>query len=981
MFATPHKKSANVVCKEGDVDPNQGLTTSEAHKRLEKYGKNELPCEPPDSWLMLLFKTFDDRLVQILLAAAVLSFGMAIFSGVGHDLVEPFVILLILLANGIIGAWQESSAEEAIQALQVLVPNRSSVLREGQLGTIDSLELVPGDIIELAVGDRIAADLRVLKLCSTTVRVNQSSLTGESNEVLKHSELCEENERFPSNMMFRGTSVTYGKVRGVVTATGINTEIGRVEAQVRSTEAEKTPLQRKLDDFSVLLSHAIGVICVLVFIVNLVRGWQKGENQNVLPWIINSLKIAVSLAVAAIPEGLPAVVTTCLALGARRMARKKAIVRNLPSVETLGCCSVICTDKTGTLTTNMMSVATVVTSDGSDGVNRYFLKDTKFNIETSTVSDENEHEISAPLLTDKALERISYISSLCNDASLEFLTETGAVDRLGEATEAALLVMVEKLGMPIPNASPPCTSSEGVSAVRSFWRNIFSVNATLEFTRERKSMSVHVTSKKKHLLLVKGAPEALLRRSTHIISSSGKLRKLTSAIRRQMEAELHEMTQGPPTLRCLAAAYKECDRVESLSLTNPKNFDSIEAGLVFCGLVGMLDPPRTEVTQAVQECHKAGIRVIVITGDSKDTAQSVCRQIQLFTTSEQAEQMSINGCDFEALSHEEQMSAVLSKQLYSRADPSLKSHLVTLLQSQNFICAMTGDGVNDAPALKKADIGVAMGSGTEVAKGTSAMILADDNFNTIVSAIAEGRAIYNNTKQFIRYLISSNIGEVVCVFATGVLGVPDALEPVQLLWVNLVTDGLPATALGFNPPDGDLMREPPRRTEEPIVNGWLFARYLIIGAYVGFATVMGYLWWFHVHGYGMEELMDPSLCTGDVARCERLRDPREARAVALSILVLVEMFNALNAISENESMLQCPPFRNPWLILAVLSSLVLHYLIMYVPALCYLFNVAPLGVAGVNPRQILEVSSTLLWPTDFLEWKLIFALSFPRHYS
>eukprot|EP00759_Apiculatamorpha_spiralis_P006249 PhF_6_TR13659/c0_g1_i1/m.21915/K05853/ATP2A; Ca2+ transporting ATPase, sarcoplasmic/endoplasmic reticulum len=555
--------------------------------------------------------------------------------------------------------------------------------------------------------------------------------------------------------------------------------------------------------------------------------------------------------------------------------------------------------------------------------------------------------------------------------------KTKSVQRVGEATEAALLVLSEKLGSysgPIPSS---ISAEERTHYCTNEWKKLFHKNATLEFTRERKSMSVHVSAKGgKNYLFVKGAPEAILERSTRVILPSGEDVPLTPKIRANLAETLKHMTTGATTLRCLATAFRVVGDVSSLNVSDPSKFVVLENDLTLCGIVGMLDPPRAEVPNALQQCATAGIRVIVITGDNKDTAESICRRIGLFGDHEDLHGKSFTGAEFDGLSSDKQLAAIRTARLFSRTDPSLKGKLVSLLQSQKYVCAMTGDGVNDAPALKKADIGVAMGTGTEVAKAASKMVLADDNFQTIVLAIAEGRAIYNNTKQFIRYLISSNIGEVVCIFTTGLFGLPDALEPVQLLWVNLVTDGLPATALGFNPPDPDIMNQPPRKANEPIVNGWLFTRYLVIGVYVGLATIGGFVWWFLQHGYTFSELMDASSCTGDAARCEILNDPREARAVALSVLVLVEMFNALNAISENESVLTFPPIRNVYLILAVISSLILHYAMLYIPAMCYMFNVAPLGVQGINPRT-LQPSATVLVPTDFTDWKAIFVLSFP----
>jgi len=977
--------STTAVLEAAEVNPSQGLTSTEAAARLAKYGPNALPEEQPTPWWKLLLEQFEDRMVQILLAASVVSFIMAVIAQDSHDLIEPFVILSILVLNGAVGIWQESSAEAAIKALKELVPLKAHVLRDGTLVSLPTEDLVPGDIVEVAVGNRIPAEIRLTELLSTTIRVDQALLTGESLEIVKQTEVVGSEERFPRNLLFSGTNVTYGKARGVVVGTGVNTEIGKIEKDVREAADEKTPLQEKLDEFSELLSKVIGVICILVFAVKVFSFFMftKAEKISAVGYmepIVHSIKLAISLAVAAIPEGLPAVVTTCLALGTRKMARQNALVRNLPSVETLGCCTVICSDKTGTLTTNMMSVSRVLTFNNEEKLQEYQVADSQFNVVDGQVTL-NGATVQNPVSADKALSQFALVCSMCNDSTLEYIEKTNSVTRVGEATEAALRVLSEKVGSPTGPIPQGIRPAERVHYCTSAWAGMYRKNATLEFTRERKSMSVHTTTTSapsKSYLLVKGAPESILERSTKVLLANGTEKPLSAAMKQRLMESLKSMSTGSTTLRCLAGAYRTVEPLEKLkNLGDPTQFQNIESQLVFCGLAGMLDPPRAEVPQALRECTTAGIRVIVITGDNKDTAESICRRIGIFSENEALAGKSFTGAEFDALRPEQQEAAVRTARLFSRTDPSLKGKLVSLLQSQKYVCAMTGDGVNDAPALKKADIGVAMGSGTEVAKAASKMVLADDNFGTIVKAISEGRAIYNNTKQFIRYLISSNIGEVVCIFTTGLLGLPDALEPVQLLWVNLVTDGLPATALGFNPPDPDIMEQPPRRPHEPIVNGWLFARYVIIGVYVGIATIGGFVWWFAANGYSYAEVTDPSLCKGSAERCAAVQDPREARAVALSVLVVVEMFNALNAISENESVLCFPPFRNPLLIGAVMLSLSLHYLVMYCPIMCNLFNVAPLGVPGVDPRAITSETRWFLVPTDFTEWKAILVLSFP----
>jgi Ca2+ transporting ATPase len=451
---------------------------------------------------------------------------------------------------------------------------------------------------------------------------------------------------------------------------------------------------------------------------------------------------------------------------------------------------------------------------------------------------------------------------------------------------------------------------------------------------------------------------------------------LTAAKREAILAEVRSMGSNESALRCLGFAFVTTQAADKLQASDPSHFAKLESKMTFCGVAGMLDPPRIEVRDAIHDCATAGIRVIVITGDNKDTAIAICRKIGIFADGEDANAMSFTGDEFDRMTLEEKRRSVHVARLFARTDPSHKMALVTLLQEANLICAMTGDGVNDAPALKKADIGIAMGTGTEVAKSASKMVLADDNFATVVKAVAEGRAIYNNTKQFIRYLISSNIGEVVCILATGLCGIPDALEPVQLLWVNLVTDGLPATALGFNPPDPDIMEQPPRAVDEPIVNRWLLIRYMIVGTYVGLATCGGFFWWFLANGFTMSDLMDYHHCLHvTAAQCETLHHPYVARGIALSILVVVEMFNALNALSENQSLTRLRPTANPWLLLAITSSMSLHFLIMYVPALAKIFEIAPLGVDAATVAAAKPWSVVI--PTSFVEWKAVLVFSIP----
>lgn len=548
------------------------------------------------------------------------------------------------------------------------------------------------------------------------------------------------------------------------------------------------------------------------------------------------------------------VITTCLALGTRKMAAKNAVVRSLPSVETLGSCSVICSDKTGTLTTNQMSVSkTVILSESADSLAEYDVEGTSFSpigAITSLTGAVMEH-FAAQSIT---VHRLAQAASICNDSEIAYDPKTPTYSNVGEPTEGALRVLVEKIGTPdveanAANARLPV--EQRLDAANKHYEARSPRLATYEFSRDRKSMSVLVGSHSHPELLVKGAPESVIERcSSALLGKNGRKVPMSSVIQRLLSEKVTDY--GNKGLRVMAFAIKDDIAGHPLigRATTTEEYTQIEQNLTFVGLVGMLDPPRPEVAASIRKCREAGIRVVVITGDNKQTAETICRQIGVFGEHEDTTGKSYTGREFDALSESEQLEVAKRASLFSRTEPTHKSRLVDLLQSTGEVVAMTGDGVNDAPALKKSDIGVAMGSGTDVAKLAADMVLADDNFATIELAVEEGRSIYNNTQQFIRYLISSNIGEVVSIFLTAATGMPEALIPVQLLWVNLVTDGLPATALSFNPPDNDIMKRPPRKRDEALVGGWLFFRYMVIGTYVGVATVFGYAWWFMFNSEG-----------------------------------------------------------------------------------------------------------------------------------
>ncbi|KAI3378378.1 hypothetical protein SNEBB_000142 [Seison nebaliae] len=957
-------KTPTEVGRYFNLDTENGLSDGQVKEYQAKYGPNELPSEEGKTIWQLIIEQFDELLVKILILAAIISFVLAIFEDHGEDesmataFVEPGVIVLILIANAAVGVWQERNAEDAIEALKEYEPEVAKVVRQnrpGQVQRIKAAELVPGDLVEVAVGDKIPADMRISQILSTTIRIDQAILTGESVSIIKHEEVVPEVRAVnqdKKNMLFSGTNVASGKCRGIVIGTGLLTEIGKIRTEMTDTEEEKTPLHQKLDEFGEQLSKVISIICVAVWAVNIGHFNDPVHGGSWLRGAIYYFKIAVALAVAAIPEGLPTVITTCLALGTRRMAKKNAIVRSLPSVETLGCTSVICSDKTGTLTTNQMSVCRMFVFSKVEGANE--LKIDQFEISGSTYEPKGDVTLNGRIVkcSDyESLYELAHIAASCNESALDYNETKRIYEKVGEATETALTVLVEKMnvmGIDKSSLSPAQLSMVCNKALKDRYKRDFA----LEFSRDRKSMSVYVTGKNGHKMFVKGAPEGVLERCTHVRIGKDKV-QMTSTIRSEIMKLVLQYGTGRDTLRCLAlGTIDEPIRREDMDLENSKKFVHYETKITFVGVVGMLDPPRAEVMPAIELCRNAGIRVIMITGDNKNTAEAICRRIGILGEYEDSTGKAFSGREFDDLSPEQQSDAVRHAKMFARVEPSHKSKIVEYLQSQGDISAMTGDGVNDAPALKKAEIGIAMGSGTAVAKSASEMVLADDNFTSIVAAVEEGRAIYNNMKQFIRYLISSNIGEVVCIFLTAALGLPEALIPVQLLWVNLVTDGFPATALGFNPPDLDIMTKPPRGKDEPLITGWLFFRYMAIGIYVGVATVGSSAWWYITSPDGpqltWQQLTSHFQCKGgselwaDID-CDVFNDPHPM-TMALSVLVTIEMLNAMNSLSENQSLIRMPPWTNIWLMLAIALSMFLHFMILYVPVFNTIFKICPLGI-------------------------------------
>jgi len=1010
----PHTKSVDAVLKHFKISKETGLSSTQVLASREKYGENKLAEEEGKSIMEMIMEQFEDLLVRILLGAAVVSFLLTYFDDSDDHkgwlaYIEPLVILLILIANAVVGIWQESSAEQALEALKKLQADHAVVIRDGQHVEIDASELVPGDLVEVRVGNQVPADLRLIQMNTTTLRVEQSQLTGESESVSKEVDMlatsqknCEIQAKI--NMLFSSTTVSNGSCIGIVVNTGMSTEIGQIQSAVNkaSEEEEQTPLSKKIDEFGELLAKVIFFICAIVWVINY-KHFFDPVHGSVLKGSIYYFKIAVALAVAAIPEGLPAVITTCLALGSNRMAKKNSIVRRLPSVETLGCTTVICSDKTGTLTTNEMVCVKMCLPSSADGAMKVH------DIDGSSYAPIGAIKNGFKPISQKdiALQYFAKVGALCNTSKITLDCTSGGCEkfkRIGEPTEAALRVLVEKMGCPDSGltgkyfgSSTKKRSVEDAMAFSNYWERDIKKFATLEFIRDRKSMSVLVreNSSKTNHLYVKGAPEAILERCTSVMLPDGKMETLTAAKRKKIIDQYVE-PMASEALRTLALAIRlDCGSIlnsydgpshkaGSQMLSDPANFVKVEQDLIFLGLVGIQDPPRPECEQAIRDCRSAGIAVIMITGDNKATADAIAIKLGIIKAGDEhaSKKKSFTGKDFEALSESQRVEILRNSSgaVFARTEPKHKQMIIKVLKSLGEITAMTGDGVNDAPALKQADRGIAMGiAGTEVAKHASDMILTDDNFSTIVAAIQEGRSIYNNMKAFIRYLISSNIGEVASIFFTAALGIPEGLAPVQLLWVNLVTDGLPATALSFNPPDIDVMSKPPRNQNESLISGWVFFRYMVIGTYVGFATVGIFIYWY-VFDIGapdghsivsFDQLAHWGQCAswgrsfyvsdfigmdaGDV--CSYFTGGKiKASTLSLTVLVVIEMLNALNALSEDGSLLQIPPWSNPWLILAMMGSILVHFVVLYTPFIALIFSVTPL---------------------DWHDWKLVMAFSLP----
>ena len=833
-----------------------GLSESEAAKRLESNGPNKLAEGKKEGLVKRFLKQLAEPMTIILIVAAIISAGVEIYNGVssGHweFPADVVIIMAVVLINAILGVFQESKAEKAIEALQEMSKATSKVIRDGKQIAIPSEELVVGDIIILEAGDAVPADARIIECAS--MKIEEAALTGESVPVDKKVETLTPGAGGDvalgdrKNMVFMGSTVVYGRGKAVVTATGMDTEMGKIADALAKAEEGKTPLQIKLAGLSKILTYLVIVICVVIFGVQFFRHGITIESG------ISSFMLAISLAVAAIPEGLATVVTIVLSIGVTNMSKRNAIIRKLTAVETLGCTQIICSDKTGTLTQNKM---TVVDHYGSD----------------------------------EAL--IANSMSLCSDA--EFDTEAGTA--VGEPTECALVNYAEKLGLS-----------------KNTQKGLFVRIGEVPFDSGRKMMStVHKTENGSLVQFTKGAPDEVLKRCTSAVID-GKVVPMTDAIRADVLAANKAMADK--ALRVLMAAKKDLT-AEPAEYTP----EAVENDLCFVGLVGMIDPVRPEVKPAIDECRSAGIRPIMITGDHKDTAVAIAMQLGIITDASQA----ITGAELDAISDEEFETAVEKYSVYARVQPEHKTRIVNAWRKKGKVTAMTGDGVNDAPSIKNADIGVGMGiTGTDVTKNVADMILADDNFATIVSAVGEGRRIYDNIRKAIQFLLASNLSEVLAIFFATLIGFT-IFQPVQLLWINLITDCFPALALGMEKPEPNVMKRKPRDSKEGIFAGGLGFAVFYQGVLVTLITLVSYFvgHWFETGNF-------------------EITDSIHGTTMAFLTLAMCEVFHSFNMRSMHGSIFSLKG-QNKWLWGAGVLSLLLTSVVVLIPGVAGLFGMVAIG--------------------------------------
>jgi magnesium-transporting ATPase (P-type) len=915
--ADPSTMDAGDAARARRTDLATGLTSEEASRRLEQDGPNELRSAPPvPAWRRVLAQ-FEDPLIYLLLAAIAISVLAWVIEGRIGWPVDAIVIALIVILNAILGFVQEAKARDAVAALARMTAVTSAVIRDGRVVRVPSAELVCGDVLVLGEGDAVGADARLVE--AAALRVQEASLTGESEAVLKDpatlSEPAALADRF--DMVFKGTAVVQGTGRALVTATGMQTEMGSIAAMLEATKKEPTPLENEVGRIGRMLGIAVLVIAAVVVATVLMISDIRGISD-----VVTVLLLGVSLAVAAVPEGLPAILSVVLALGVQRMAKRNAIVKDLSSVETLGSASVICSDKTGTLTRSEMTIQRVMTASGATHVTGVGY----------APKGRVQHDGGQPAAGSLLAEDIVVLSggSLAGNAQLRE-TADGVWEIHGDPTEAAFLVAERKLG---------------VTARRE---QRFARIREIPFTSERKMMST-VAVDHEHdgelVIISKGAPDVLLGRCSRVREGLDVV-PLDDSWRERILADVDALSGD--ALRTLAVAYRPLDPNEDPAA------DNLERNLIFVGTVGIIDPPREEAAVAIADARRAGIRVIMITGDHPRTAARIATDLGLVEDGAAA----LTGLDLDALDTAAFADAVRTTSVFARVAPQHKLRIVDALQADGHIVAMTGDGVNDAPALKSADIGIAMGiTGTEVTKEASNMILTDDNFATIVEAVREGRAIFANIRKFLRYLLSSNMGEVLTVFfgvlLAGVIGLTGSGEAIvlpllatQILWINLITDSAPALAMGIDPPIDDVMTRKPRRLTDRVIDARMWAGVLEVGAVMAAVTLL---------------TIDMYLPGGLIEGGNSLDN---ARTAGFTVLVLAQLFNCFNARSDEKS-----AFRNllvnPWLLAAVALSVLLQVAVVNIELLNVAFGTAPL-----TPKQwfvCAAMASAVLWFRELRKW-------------
>jgi Ca2+-transporting ATPase len=888
-----HSKEKEEVIRDLQSDVG-GLSAEKVELKRQEFGYNELKERKRASPLQIFLSQFRNTFAIMLVIAILISVLLGWYeTQILHDArltIETFVdgiaIGAIVVLNGIVGFVQEYRSEKAIEALKKLTTPKARIIREGKEVQISARELVPGDILLLEAGDKIPADGRLLEIVDLSI--HESVLTGESNAVSKSTEILAEDSPIADrkNMVFTGTSVVNGRGKAIITSIGINTQFGKLSEMVQTVEKEEIPLKLKLDKFAKKIGVIVIVAALIILVFSLVR---TGSIE------IDLLLTAVALAVSAVPEGLPAVVTVTLALGARELSKRNAVVRRLASVETLGSTTVICSDKTGTLTKGEMTVREIfvgkrtikVTGTGYESVG-------EFRVDGSSISP----------LEDEHLVLILRIGALCNNSSVD------GSSVLGDPTEAALLVAASKSNIK-----------------NDYVKNQYPRIAEIPFSSERRLMTtVHNTPSEHQVAYVKGSPERILE-LCEFIQSEGKTKRLNEKLRIELLSKNEEMANK--ALRVLGMAYRELP-----DNTSSYDEENLESDLVFVGFMGMLDPPREEAKDAVKLCEKARIRVVMITGDHKLTAVTIAKELGILKT-----ELALTGEELEAKSDEEFEEIVENIRVFARVSPEHKLRIVKVLKKNGHVVAMTGDGVNDAPAVKQADIGVAMGiTGTDVTKEASDMVLADDNFATIVNAVKGGRIIYDNIRKFIRFLIALNFTELLLIGSFALIGLPIPLLPVMILWLNLVTDGPPAMALSVDPPNDDVMQRPPRSPKEGVLHGNLM--FILASTFVQLAVEILAFWW----GFSVQGSLD------------------KARTLVFAVACFYELVVIWNCRSESRHAFKVGFLNNKALLVAIVVSVLSTLAVIYTPALQFLFQTVFLDLTDLAVVAVLSLSGFLLIP-------------------